>query len=155
MAPPSCRTLPALLLAAGIAALTACAPAARPSDAIAGPANGGAGEPGGKLPPSEPPPTPQPAEKRWTISAADFGDGANLLSETSNRSAPYAWERITGGGVRVSIGGRELPFTSTSAKPVFASDLSGAEWTVCRRGAGGGSGAGPHRPGSVGRRRHG
>ena len=48
----------------------------------------------------------------------------------SSRSAPYAWERLTGGNVRVSIGGRELPFTSTSAKPVFASDISGAEWTV-------------------------
>ena len=48
----------------------------------------------------------------------------------SNRSAPYAWERITAGGVRVSIGGHELPFTSTSANPVFASDISGAEWTV-------------------------
>ena len=48
----------------------------------------------------------------------------------SSRSAPYAWERLTGGNVRVSIGGHELPFTSASAKPVFASDLSGAEWTV-------------------------
>ena len=48
----------------------------------------------------------------------------------SSRSAPYAWERVTGEEVRVSIGGHELPFTSTSAKPVFASDLSGAEWTV-------------------------
>ena len=48
----------------------------------------------------------------------------------SNRSAPYAWERITAGGVRVSIGGQDLPFTSTSAKPAFASDLSGSEWTV-------------------------
>ena len=57
---------------------------------------------------------------------ADFGDGANLLSATSNRSAPYAWERITGEDVRVSIGGYHLPFTST----VFASDLSGAEWIV-------------------------
>ena len=48
----------------------------------------------------------------------------------TNRSAPYAWERITAGGVRVSIGGRELPFTSTRANPVFTPDLSGAEWTV-------------------------
>ena len=39
--------------------------------------------------------------------------------------------------MRVSIGGRALPFTSTSAKPAFAADLSGAEWTVAaevRRG---------------------
>ena len=91
---------------------------------------------GGGRPPSEAPPTPQPtpAEKRWTISADDFGDSAfgDSASRLTSRSAPYAWERITGGdgGVRVSIGGRDLPFTSTSAKPVFASDLSGAEWTV-------------------------
>ena len=82
-----------------------------------------------------PPPCSQgdeQTEKRWTISAAHFGDdGSNLLSATSNRSAPYAWDRITGGDdVRVSIGGHALPFTSTSAKPVFASDISGAEWTV-------------------------
>ena len=116
-----------LLLAAGIAALTACAPAARPSAAPADPAHGG-----GVKPPSEAPPTPQPAEKSWTIGAADFGDGANLLSATSNRSAPYAWERITGGAadVRVSIGGRELPFKNTRTNPVFASDISGAEWEV-------------------------
>ena len=48
----------------------------------------------------------------------------------TNRSALYAWERITGDNVRVSIGGRDLPFTSTSAKPAFASDITGAEWTV-------------------------
>ena len=48
----------------------------------------------------------------------------------SNRSAPYAWERITRDNVRVSIGGHKLPFTSTGAEPAFASDLSGAEWTV-------------------------
>ena len=82
-----------------------------------------------------PPPCSQgdeQTEKSWTISAAHFGDdGSNLLSATSNRSAPYAWDRITGGDdVRVSIGGHALPFTSTSAKPVFASDISGAEWTV-------------------------
>ena len=82
-----------------------------------------------------PPPCSQgdeQTEKSWTISAAHFGDdGSNLLSATSNRSAPYAWDRITGGDdVRVSIGGHALPFTSTSEKPVFASDISGAEWTV-------------------------
>ena len=52
------------------------------------------------------------------------------MSATSNRSAPYVWERITGGDVRVSIGGYHLPLTSMSAAPAFASDLSGAEWTV-------------------------
>ena len=87
---------------------------------------------GGVKPPSEPTPTPQPAEKSWTINAADFGsDELNLVGEVSNRSAPYEWEPITAGAeVNVSIGGHELPFTSTSAKPVFASDISGAEWTV-------------------------
>ena len=88
---------------------------------------------GGGEPPSEPPPTSQPAEKRWTISADDFGDSYSAHRLT-NRSAPYAWERITAGGVRVSIGGRDLPFTSTSAKPVFAADLSGAEQTPVQRG---------------------
>ena len=87
---------------------------------------------GGGNPPSEPPPRPsQPAEKTWTIGAADFGDDEpDLTGAASSRSAPYAWERLTGGKVRVSIGGQELPFTSTGAKPVFASDVSGAEWTV-------------------------
>ena len=122
-------SLVSLLLAAGITALMACSQAARPAAAPADPAQGGGGKP-----PSDPAPTPQPAapaEKRWTIGAADFGnDELNLTGAVSNRSAPYAWERITAGGVRVSIGGQDLPFTSTSAKPVFASDISGAEWTV-------------------------
>ena len=86
---------------------------------------------GGGKPPSEPPPTPRPAEKSWSISAADFGDDEpTLTGAASSRSAPYAWERIIGGNVRVSIGGHDLPFTSASAKPVFVSDISGAEWTV-------------------------
>ena len=119
-----------LLLAAGIAALMGCAPAARPPAMTAAPAQGGGGEP-----PSEPTPTPQPAEKReksWTIGAADFGnDEPNLVGEVSNRSAPYEWEPITAGAeVSVSIDGHDLPFKSTSAKPVFASDISGAEWAV-------------------------
>ena len=40
---PSFRTCLVLLLAAGIAALTACAPAVRPSAAPADPAHGGGG----------------------------------------------------------------------------------------------------------------
>ena len=40
---PHFRTCLALLLAAGIAALTACAPVARPSAAPADPAHGGGG----------------------------------------------------------------------------------------------------------------
>ena len=52
------------------------------------------------------------------------------MGEVSNRST-YAWERVTAGAeVSVSIGGHDLPFTSKSAEPVFASDISGAEWTV-------------------------
>ena len=119
-------SLLSLLLAAVIAALMACEPAAPAMTAA--PAKGGGGTP------SEPTPT-QPAEKRekgWTIGAADFGnDELNLVGEVSNRSAPYEWEPITAGAeVNVSIDGHKLPFTSTSAKPVFASDISGAEWTV-------------------------
>ena len=118
-----------LLLAAVIVALMACEPAARPPAMTAAPAKGGGGTP------SEPTPTPPPAEKRekgWTIGAADFGnDELNLVGDVSNRSAPYEWEPITAGAeVSVSIDGHNLPFTSTSAKPVFASDISGAEWTV-------------------------
>ena len=115
-----------LLLAAGIAALMGCAPAARPPATTTDPAQGT---------PSEPTPTPPPAEKReksWTIGAADFGsDEPNLVGEVSNRSAPYEWEPITAGAeVSVSIDGHKLPFTSKSTEPVFASDISGAEWTV-------------------------
>ena len=120
-------SLLSLLLAAGIATLMACEPAAPAMTAAPGKGGGGT--------PSEPTPTPQPAEKReksWTIGAADFGnDELNPGGQVSNRSAPYEWEPITAGAeVNVSIGGHELPFTSTSAKPVFASDISGAEWKV-------------------------
>ena len=52
------------------------------------------------------------------------------MGEASNRST-YAWEPITAGAkVSVSIDGHDLPFTSTSTEPVFASDISGAEWSV-------------------------
>ena len=118
-----------LLLAVAVASLMACAPAARTPAMTTDPAQGGGG------PATEPTPTPQPAEKReksWTIGAADFGsDELNLVGEVSNRSAPYEWEPITAGAeVSVSIDGHDLPFKSTSAKPVFASDISGAEWSV-------------------------
>ena len=115
-----------LLLAVAVASLMACAPAARTPAMTTDPAQGGGG------PATEPTPTPQPAERSWTISAADFGsDEPDLTGEVSNRSAPYEWEPITAGAeVSVSIDGHNLPFTSTSAKPVFASDISGAEWTV-------------------------
>ena len=32
--------------------------------------------------------------------------------------------------IRVSIGGKELPFTSSASRPAFASDYTGAEWTA-------------------------
>ena len=110
-----------LLLAVAVASLMACAPTARTPATTTDPAQGT---------PSEPTPTPPPAEKReksWTIGAADFGDDElNLVGEVSNRSAPYDWEPITAGAeVNVSIDGHDLPFKSTSAKPVFASDISG------------------------------
>ena len=116
-----------LLLAVAVASLMACAPAARTPAMTTDPAQGGT--------PSEPTPTPQPAEKReksWTIGAADFGnDELNLMGEVSNRSAPYDWEPITAGAeVSVSIDGHKLPFTSKSTEPIFASDISGAEWRV-------------------------
>ena len=44
-----------------------------------------------------------------------------------------AWDRITAGNVddvRVSIGGKELPFSSSAYQPAFASDFSGAEWGI-------------------------
>ncbi len=85
--------------------------------------------------PTPPTPAPQDNEKSWTISAADFRDDGsnNIYSETSNRSEPYAWDRITGDDVRVSIGGNKLPFTSTRYQPVFESDISGATWTVTQK----------------------
>ena len=132
-------SLVSLLLAAVIAALmayalAACTQAARPPAATADPAQG---EGGGVNPPSEPAPTPQPAapaEKNWTISAADLGDDeSDLTGAVSSRSAPFAWDGITGAEgekVTVSIGGHELPFTSKATAPIFENDLTGAEWTV-------------------------
>ena len=49
------------------------------------------------------------------------------------RSEPFAWDGLTGAEgetVSVSIGGNELPFTSTATAPAFADDLSGAQWEV-------------------------
>lgn len=128
------RKVPILLLAVTAAIVVmACLPPARPPATTT---NGGSGEgtggSGGKPPPTAPPPAP-PAdtEKRWTIRPADFGDdGVSILGDYSNRSEPYAWDRISAGKVRVSIGGKALPFTSTTYQPAFESDLDGAEWTV-------------------------
>ena len=75
-------------------------------------------------------PTPQETMKSWPISVAHFGDEADVWAQTTNRSAPYAWDRIAAGKVRVSIDGQDLPLENVSYRPVFADDLSGAEWKV-------------------------
>ena len=130
--------IPLLAVIAAIATM-ACTPMARPP-ATTG--NGGGTPstpppaPTPAVPPEPPPtvppePTPQDIEKRWTIEPADFrDDGVSILGDYSNRSEPYAWDRISAGKVRVSIGGKALPFTSTTYQPAFESDLDGAEWTV-------------------------
>ena len=113
------------LLLAGVAgicsAMLACAPAA--------PAPGtGRGNPPAPPATPAPAPTPQPdAEQTWEVSAEHFAD---LLA---SRSLPFAWDRITAGNVddvRVSIGGKELPFSSSAYEPAFDSDFSGAEWGI-------------------------
>ena len=118
----------AFLLLAVIAGITmmACPPLTRaPVTTETGGGGSAPPTPPTPAPPTPPPtPTPQDNEKSWTISAADFRD------DGSNRFGPYAWDRITGDNVRVSIGGNQLPFTSTRYQPVFESDFSGAEWTV-------------------------
>ena len=89
-----------------------------------GTGDGGTGGGSGADPGS--PAAQQEAEKTWTISEAQLG-------ATATRSAPYGWDRITAanaGAVRVSIGGKALPFTSTASAPAFPPDASGAEWTV-------------------------
>ena len=128
-----------LLLAAAAVTMTmtACAPA---TPAPATPGGGGAGGAEPPATPTPPPdPTPQETEKTWTLDAAAFGDdGGSIWAETSNRSAPFAWDAITAGNVgdvRVSIGGVALSgegrsFTSTAYEPAFEGDYSGAEWTV-------------------------
>ena len=86
----------------------------------------GGGGPGGGSGSDPGSPASQEAEKTWTISEAQLG-------ATATRSAPYGWDRITAanaGAVRVSIGGKALPFTSTASAPAFPPDASGAEWTV-------------------------
>ena len=128
--------LTAALLAAAAATMTvtACAPATSAR------ATSGGGADGAEPPPAPTPdPAPQETEKTWTLDAAAFGDdGGSIWAETSNRSAPFAWDAITAGNfddVRVSIGGVALSgegrsFTSTAYEPAFEGDYSGAEWTV-------------------------
>ena len=90
-------------------------------------------------PPPEPVPPPLETEMRWTIGPDDFGDDNGAIwGDTSNRSEPYEWDRITAGNVRVSIDGTELPSTdgnppalaNTWYEPIFADDVTGADWTV-------------------------
>ena len=131
-----------LLLAAlaGIAlAMTACGPATPTTTAGTG-TGGGAGG-GSSEPPAAPTPTPDPdppappePDKRWDLDADHFGDDdATIWSQTSNRSAPFAWDRITAANrdaVKVSVGGQPLPIDNLSYEPAFASDFSGAEWRL-------------------------
>ena len=117
-----------LLLAATGIGMTACAPMAPP-----GP-TGGAGAPP-VAPNPTPTPTPPPENERgWALGPADFGDDdAAIWAETSNRSDPFAWDRITAdnaAAVLVSIDGKELPLENTAYQPVFDADLSGAEWEL-------------------------
>ena len=92
-----------------------------------GPSGGsGGGDSGGSGSDPGSPAAQEAAEKTWTISSAQIG-------ATATRSEPYGWDRITAanaGAVRVSIGGKTLPFTSTASAPAFPPDASGAEWTV-------------------------
>ena len=122
------------LVAAAMTACTLLTLTASPADDS--PA-GGAPAPAGPTPPAAPTPAPAPTEpgessKSWTISADDFGG--------STRSARYAWDEITADNadlVQVSIGGQEVPFTSTASRPAFAADASGAQWTVTAQAAAG------------------
>ncbi len=131
-----------LLLAAlaGIAlAMTACGPATPTTTAGTG---AGAGAGGGSEPPAapttppdpDPPPAPPEPDKSWELEADHFGDDdATIWTQTSNRSAPFAWDRITAANrdaVTVSVGGQPLPIDNVSYEPAFASDLSGAEWRL-------------------------
>ena len=121
--------LAVLLLAAAAVVATACRPMARPS-APATTDTGGA--------PPAPAPNPAPilqeTEKRWTLGPAHFrDDGGVIMAETSNRSAPFTWDRITAGNaaaVRVSIDGKELPLDNRSYQPLFDGDFTGAEWKL-------------------------
>ena len=136
-------TVTAALLAAlaGIGfVMTACTPNTPVTRAPG--AGTGAGTGAGGEPPPAPTPEPEPAPpepRTWALEADHFGDdGGAIWAQTTNRSQPFAWDRITAGNVddvRVSIGGVALggtarSFTSTAYAPAFADDYSGAEWTV-------------------------
>ena len=125
----------ALVAAAGMVML-ACPQTARTTGPAtpAAPGTGGAGTGGG----GGPTPAPQGGEKSWPISAAQFGDEADLWVQSTNRSAPFEWDGITAdlisaGRVRVAIDGHDLPLDKglqiTAGAPVFA-DNFGAQWTA-------------------------
>ena len=67
----------------------------------------------------------------WMLEADHFGDdNATIWVQTSNRSAPFEWDRIAPGKVSVSIGGQPLPITNRAYPPAFADDFFGAEWKL-------------------------
>ena len=121
-----------LAAAAAIMTMTACSPVT-PAPAMPS-GEGGAEPPVTPTPDPTPPPSQETEKKTWTLDAAAFGDdGGSIWAETSNRSAPFAWDAITAdnaAAVRVSIEGRTLPFQNRSWQPLFDSDFSGAEWAA-------------------------
>ena len=122
-----------LLLAtvAGIMAaamMTGCAPPTASASGTGAPSAGG-GEP--PPAPAPTPPAPQETEMSWMLEADHFGDdNATIWAQTSNRSAPFEWDRIAPGAVSVSIGGQPLPITNRAYPPAFADDFFGAEWKL-------------------------
>ena len=67
----------------------------------------------------------------WMLEADHFGDdNGTIWAQTSNRSAPFAWDRIAPGRVSVSVGGQPLPITNRAYPPAFADDFFGAEWKL-------------------------
>ena len=119
------RKRQSLFLFAGVAgicsAMLACAPVTPTPVKVQG---------NPPAPPATPAPAPAPqpdAEQTWEVNAEHFAD---LLA---SRSQPFAWDRITADNVddvRVSIGGKDLPFSSSAYEPAFDSDISGAEWGI-------------------------
>ena len=138
------KTCKAALLALAVVtgiALLACQQAARPPATGAGGsgsggAGGGNGGAGGS--PTAPAPTPAAAAKSWPLGEDAWSSALPLHaaadpSALTIRSEPFAWDGLTGADgekVSVSIGGNDLPFTSTATAPAFAGDLSGAQWTI-------------------------
>lgn len=93
---PQRITAAACVLAVAGIAITACEPM-EPAQVV--------------RPTPTPAPPPPETEKSWTLRAEHFGDdGGAIWAKTTNRSEPFAWDRITAANadaVRVSIGGKE------------------------------------------------